>query len=380
VSSDRAARCLDDVVADHERQGGLDTDDVYRLITTHGLNPDETASVLARLKQLGLEPTETVKIDLDDVLRSADLRDALGHLFEQIRGIPLLAPEDEVALGRRIALGQAAELSLGASPESRDLMLQVVDGRSAREALILANVRLVISIARRHQGLGLDLVDVVQEGMFGLIRAAEKFDYTLGYKFSTYATWWIRQSVTRGVADRGRLIRLPVHYLETVNRVRKQSFALERQLGRPPKLMELARELAMQPATVQAALEHARLPVSLDAELPGTEMTLAEAVTYQTPDVEEEVFEELQRQAVAARLDALRTFLVAHRSGASASGTEILERRFGFTDGRLWTLEELGQEFGVTRERVRQVLDKILSSPKLRELFADLDPFLETTL
>jgi len=380
VFSDRAARCLEDLVADHERQGGLDTDDVYRLMSAHGLDPDEAGDVLAQLKARGLDPSETGKIDLDDVLRSADLRDALGYLFEQIRGIALLAPEDEVALGRRIALGQAAELSLEACPDNRDLMLQVVDGRSAREALVLANVRLVVSIARRHQGLGMDLVDVVQEGIFGLIRAAEKFDYTLGYKFSTYATWWIRQSITRGVADRGRLIRLPVHYVETVNRVRKQSFTLGRRLGRPPKLKELAEDLGMEPATVQAALDHARLPVSLDAELPGTEMTLAEAVAYEAPGVEEEVFAELEREAVAARLDALRAFLVAHRSGVSAAGAEILERRFGFTDGRLWTLEELGQEFGVSRERVRQVQEKILSSPKLRELFADLDPLLETIL
>jgi len=380
VFTDRALRCLDDLVADHERQGGLDTDDVYRLVSAHGLDPDEAGTVLARLKQLGLSPTDTEKIDLDDVLRTEDLRDALGHLFEQIRNIALLAPEDEVALGRRIALGQAAQRSLETRPDNHDLMRQVLDGRSARELLVLANVRLVVSIARRHQGFGLELVDVVQEGMFGLIRAAEKFDYTLGYKFSTYATWWIRQSISRGLADRGRLIRLPVHYVETVNRIRNHSFSLERQMGRPPKLKELAEGLDMEPATVQAALDHARLPLSLDAELPGAEMTLAETIAYEVPGVEEEVLEALQRQAVAARLDALHAFLVTHRSGASASGAEILARRFGFADGRPWTLEELGQEFGVTRERVRQVQDKILSSSKLRELFADLDPRLETSL
>jgi RNA polymerase primary sigma factor len=370
--SERVERCLEDVRADLQRQGGLSSDDVHRLIAAHELTPDETAVMFKALSSLGVDLTEP-DVAADDQEDGPALPAAVGQMLHRLKDVRLLTADQEVALGRRIEAGLAAEVEAQNAPERAcELVHLVQDGRVAKEALILANVRLVVSIAKRHQEQGLDFADLVQEGMFGLIRATEKFDYRLGYKFSTYATWWIRQSLTRGLANQSRLIRLPVHFVEFLNSVKRAARAMEHELGRAPRLRELAQRLDTDPAKVQMALDYSRAPLSMDAPVGSTEMT-AEMFMPSVHSVEHDVLAELQRQEVAAALASLKEFLRAKR-GVMSNGAEILARRYGFEDGRVWTLDEIGREYGVTRERIRQVQEKVLASNQVRELFRGLRP------
>ncbi len=368
-----------DALADYERQGGLHPDDVHRLIARHGLDGAAATQVFAALAAAGvdLDPLDDAQDlddvdDLDDV--AAGLPDSLGRFLRQAARIDLLTAGQEVALGRRIEAGSRAQAAIDERGDNPAWRLQVEDGRKAHEHLVLANIRLVVSIAKRYQGQGLDLPDLIQEGFFGLLRAADKFDHTKGFKFSTYATWWIRQSITRGVANTARLIRLPVHVIEDVKRVAATARRLETRFGRTPTTLELAEELDMTPAKVQAIVDYSRLPVSLDAPVNGTDATIGEWLTATVDSVEHQVLSELRQQDIATAFHRLDSYLQASKSGATRHGAQILMRRYGFFDGRPWTLDEIGEVYGVTRERIRQIEQKVLRS----SIFLELLPFTDS--
>ncbi|MGH9223770.1 MAG: RNA polymerase sigma factor RpoD [Acidimicrobiales bacterium] len=293
--------------------------------------------------------------------------DPVRTYLKEIGKVDLLDGSQEVDLARRIEAGQEAETRLRAeglleglasqSPESvlRSLRRLKFDGEQAKKELIEANLRLVVSIAKRYMGRGLLFLDLIQEGNLGLIRAVEKFDYTKGFKFSTYATWWIRQAITRAIADQARTIRIPVHMVETINAVLRVQRQLLQEYGREPTVEELAVKVNMPPARVREIQRIAQEPVSL-------ETPVGQEDDSQLGDFIEDV------QAVAPAEAAARAMLTEAVLEALEQLTErerkIVRLRFGLEDGQVRTLEEVGKEFGVTRERIRQIEAKTLA--KLR--------------
>ncbi|MGW5351484.1 RNA polymerase sigma factor, partial [Streptomyces sp. NPDC004031] len=294
---------------------------------------------------------------------SADL---FRQYLREIGRIPLLTAEQEVELARQVEAGLFAEEKLAAFPalDSRlavDLDRIVVLGRVAKRRLIEANLRLVVSVAKRYIGRGLTMLDLVQEGNLGLIRAVEKFDYTRGYKFSTYATWWIRQAMSRALADQARTIRVPVHVVELINRVIRVQRRLLQERGHEPTAEDVAAQLDITPERVGEVLRLAQEPVSLHAPV-GEEDDVALGDLIEDGDAVSPV-------ETAAFL-LLREHLEAVLSTLGERERRVVQLRYGLADGRPRTLEEIGGLFGVTRERIRQIESKTLN--KLRDhTFAD---------
>jgi len=270
--------------------------------------------------------------------------------------VPLLTAEEEVQLAKRIEAGRDAREELaqvGVFPERRqELRALIEDGWAAREHLITANSRLVISVAKKYMGRGVPFLDLIQEGNIGLIRAAKKFDYRRGHKFSTYATWWIRQAVTRAIADQGRTIRVPVHMGDQINKLLRVQHQLTQQLGRDPKVEELAEALEVPPQKVENMIQVARRPLSLETP---------------TDDEEDSVLgdfiedEEIPPPDETATYNLLRQHLDGVLEGLPPREVRILQLRYGLLDGQAYTLEEVGRKMGVTRERVRQIEAQALS-------------------
>ncbi|WP_438363719.1 RNA polymerase sigma factor [Streptomyces marincola] len=290
---------------------------------------------------------------------------ATGDLFRQylreIGRIPLLSASDEVELARRVEAGLFAEerLLTATGLDERtalDLDRLVVRGRLAKRHLIEANLRLVVSIAKRYIGRGLTMLDLVQEGNLGLIRAVEKFDYTRGFKFSTYATWWIRQAMSRAIADQARTIRVPVHVVELINRVIRVQRRVLQERGHEPTSEEVAVLLGLTPARVSEILQLAQDPVSLQAPI-GDEDDVNLGDLIEDADV--------LSPAESAAFLLLREQLEAVLSTLGDRERRVVELRYGLLDGRPRTLEEIGRMFGVTRERIRQIEHKTLG--KLRD-------------
>ena len=290
--------------------------------------------------------------------------DSVRMYLKQISRVALLTAEQEVDLAKRIEAGlyaaerlrRAQDMTEKLSPRLRwDLRVVVRDGQRAKNHLVEANLRLVVSLAKRYTGRGMAFLDLIQEGSFGLIRAVEKFDYTKGYKFSTYASWWIRQALTRAMAEQGRIIRIPVHVGEVINALGRIQRELLQDLGRQPTAEELANEMNITPGKVLELQQYAREPLSLD-------QTIGDEGDSQLGDFIEDSQAVVAMEAVSFTLlqDELRLVLAT----LSAREASIVQLRYGLIDGRPHTLEEISHVHGVTRERIRQIESKTMS--KLR--------------
>lgn len=301
------------------------------------------------------EEDESAKLVLDD-LENIDTDDTIGLYLKEVSRVPLLTAEEEVELAQRIERGRIAreELAKGSSTDDRRFELRnlIEDGWDGREHLITANSRLVISVAKKYMGRGVPFLDLIQEGNIGLIRATKKFDYRRGHKFSTYATWWIRQAVTRAIADQGRTIRVPVHMGDQINKLLRIQHQLTQRLGREPSVEELAEALDVPPKKVENMIQVARRPLSLETP---------------TDDEEDSVLgdfiedDEAPPPDETATYNLLREHLEEVLNGLPPREVRILQLRYGLLDGQAYTLEEVGRKMGVTRERVRQIEAQALS-------------------
>ncbi len=315
------------------------------------------------------EETAEVKVAVADDLENIDTDDTIGLYLKEVSRVPLLNAEEEVELAQRIERGRMAreELAKGNVNNRRRLELRklIEDGWAAREHLITANSRLVISVAKKYMGRGVPFLDLIQEGNIGLIRATKKFDYRRGHKFSTYATWWIRQAVTRAIADQGRTIRVPVHMGDQINKLLRVQHQLTQRLGREPTVEELAIALDVPPKKVENMIQVARRPLSLETP---------------TDDEEDSVLgdfiedDEAPPPDASATYNLLREHLEDVLNGLPPREVRILQLRYGLLDGQAYTLEEVGRKMGVTRERVRQIEAQALSRlrhPSIRRKLRD---------
>ena len=307
----------------------IDVSDVLDLIGTAELdNP-----TLGEMEAIEAEALEVSDKQLEEEYENAKLDDPVRMYLKEIGKIPLLTPEEELEVAKDL---------VSEDEKARD---------AARKRMSEANLRLVVSIAKRYVGRGMQLLDLIQEGNLGLMKAVEKFDYTKGYKFSTYATWWIRQSITRAIADQARTIRIPVHMVETINKVLRTSHSMVQSLGREPTTQEIAAELHMDVQKVEEILKIAQEPVSL--ETPIGEEDDSHLGDFIQDDDASQPAEEASYTLLREQLEEVLKTLTPREE-------EVLRMRFGLIDGKPHTLEEVGKEFDVTRERIRQIESKAL--------------------
>ena len=356
---------LADLVALGRERGSVTMADVMVALDNTDLPPEALDAAVRALADEGVDVLDVAREDEADIRRAeaegrrAATSDLVRIYLREIGRVPLLTAEDEVELAKSIEAGLFAEekLCCGIAVPGAihgDLELLAYEGVRAKQRLIEANLRLVVSIAKRYIGRGLVFLDLIQEGNLGLIRAVEKFDYTRGYKFSTYATWWIRQAITRAIADQARTIRVPVHMVETINKLARVQRQLHQELGREASIEEIAGEMGLEPERVAEIQRIAQEPVSLQSPIGEEESDLGDFIEDADAVVPIEAAAFIMLQAQLERvLDQL-----AERE------QRIIQLRFGLTDGHPRTLEEVGREFGVTRERIRQIESKTLA--KLR--------------
>lgn len=306
-----------------------------------------------------LEEIEVSKEELEDlsVPEGVNIDDHVKMYLKEIGKVNLLTAEEEMSLAKRMVSGEEAKVQLAEMGEDieeetlEQLNALVADGEQAKKSLAEANLRLVVSIAKRYVGRGMMFLDLIQEGNLGLIKAVDKFDYTKGYKFSTYATWWIRQAITRAIADQARTIRIPVHMVETINKLVRVSRQLVQELGREPTPEELAKELNMPVEKVREISKISQEPVSLETPIGEEEDShLGDFI----PD------DDAPAPSEAASFVLLKEQLGDVLNTLTPREAKVLRLRFGLDDGRARTLEEVGKEFEVTRERIRQIEAKAL--------------------
>ena len=373
VLTSKAAKTADqltDLVSKGRERGSVTMADVMVALDNADLPPEALEAAVRALADEGVEvldvPQEDeVEVEVQrrgeiDTSRRATTSDLVRIYLREIGRVPLLTAEDEVELAKCIEAGLFADdiLSGGFEFPGRcvraELELLIEEGVRAKQRLIEANLRLVVSIAKRYIGRGLVFLDLIQEGNLGLIRAVEKFDYTRGYKFSTYATWWIRQAITRAIADQARTIRVPVHMVETINKLARVQRQLHQELGREASVDEIAAEMGLEPERVAEIQRIAQEPVSLQSPIGEEESDLGDFIE------DADAVVPIEAAAFIMLQDQLERVLceLAERE------QRIIQLRFGLTDGHPRTLEEVGREFGVTRERIRQIESKTLA--KLR--------------
>ncbi|MBO2446439.1 RNA polymerase sigma factor RpoD [Actinomadura barringtoniae] len=355
-----------DLVARGRERGGVTVDDVAAALDRSDLPDDSLERVVRMLAEQGVEVLESqqetedvTRADEGDLGKRAPTSDLVRIYLREIGRVPLLTAEDEVELAKSIEAGLFAEEKLAHTAilsrmEQLDLELLSRDGVRAKQRLIEANLRLVVSIAKRYVGRGMLFLDLIQEGNLGLIRAVEKFDYTKGFKFSTYATWWIRQAITRAIADQARTIRIPVHMVETINKLVRVQRQLHQDLGREPTPDEIGLEMGLSPIRVVEIQRIAQEPVSLQSPIGEEDSDLGDFIE------DADAVVPIEAAAFILLQDQLEDIL----GTLSDREQRIIQLRFGLTDGHPRTLEEVGREFGVTRERIRQIESKTLA--KLR--------------
>ena len=406
---------FDRLLAAGKARGSLTTGDLVTVLEGVELSPELINAIVARVQGEGIlyDDTEDAEAEADPdplapvtegrpppvapvrsrpapVALSSDFdtdargggpsEDPVRMYLKEIGKVPLLTAGQEVALAQRIERGMKAAVSIadledecgarGLVPPDvlRPLERAEGDGRVATQQLINANLRLVVSIAKRYRNRGMLFLDLIQEGNLGLMRAVDKFDYTKGFKFSTYATWWIRQAITRAIADQARTIRIPVHMVETINKVGRIQRQLVQEQGREPTLEELSARSEMSPARVREVLRISQDTVSLEQPMGDEDFSLGDVIEDQSAIVPADA------AAKALLIEAVKQAL------AELSEREqlVVRLRFGLDDGQIRTLEEVGKEFGVTRERIRQIESKVFAklrhpirSQRLRDYLED---------
>ena len=346
---------LEELIKKVKKSGAITPEDLT-VLETLGIPEEEQEKFYQKLEEnnISIEITDDALPDLseesfpeaEDIKQVEEVTEK--ELQETEDYADQLSTDDPV----RMYLKEIGKVPLLTAEEEQDLAKRMTEGdEEARKKLTEANLRLVVSIAKRYVGRGMLFLDLIQEGNLGLIRAVEKFDYTKGYKFSTYATWWIRQAITRAIADQARTIRIPVHMVETINKVIRVSRQLLQELGHDPSAEEIAQAMDLPPEKVREILKVAQEPVSLETPIGEEEDShLGDFI----PD------EEASAPSEVASLSLLREQLFDVMDTLTPREKKVLELRFGLTDGRTRTLEEVGREFGVTRERIRQIEAKAL--------------------
>ena len=358
-----------------EIQGYLTTDDILDLLPEAEETLDQLEEIFILLHNAGIEVCENKMNTEDDVTQNLviaigefeaseeedyDLSgiasdDTVGLYLKEMARVPLLKNDEEVRLAKALEAGRRAQEILcnnGSDPLKRhELERQIAEGQAPREHLIKANTRLVVSIAKKYMGRGVPFLDLIQEGNLGLMKAVEKFDYSRGYRFSTYATWWIRQTITRAIADQGRTIRVPVHMSDRIRRLYNTARTLEQEQGRRPTPEELADELELEPRKVQWMLRVSWRPLSL--EQPVGEEEDSELGSFIEDDAAPVPTQSAYRYMLGEKIEEMLATL-------SPREARILRLRFGLLNGRSHTLEEVGRKFGLTRERIRQIEGKAL--------------------
>ena len=367
-----------------KKKGKLDTNELSDVLDTMDLDSEQMDHIYDSLEALGIEvgseeefvndlpddiepPMEEIAeieeeelVDPNTLVDSFNIDDPVRMYLKEIGKVPLLTADEEVTLATSMSEGNLAKERLAeieennehiSAEEQAELETLVKQGENSKQKLAEANLRLVVSIAKRYVGRGMLFLDLIQEGNLGLIKAVEKFDYTKGYKFSTYATWWIRQAITRAIADQARTIRIPVHMVETINKVIRVSRQLLQELGHDPSAEEISEEMNMPVDKVREILKIAQEPVSLETPIGEEEDShLGDFI----PD------EGASEPSEAASFTLLKEQLVDVLSTLTPREEKVLKLRFGIEDGRTRTLEEVGKEFNVTRERIRQIEAKAL--------------------
>jgi len=364
--NEAASGVFEELASRGKQRGFLIMTEVQQELEDVEAPPESFDDLFVALRERGI----TIREDSHDALAATALSsDELVHVSDPVRmylqeigRYPLLTPQQEVELAMQMEAGIRADDKLAAALPGLEVGERTILERASRSAdrarkrLVEANLRLVVSIAKKYVGRGLSLLDLIQEGNLGLIRAVEKFDYRKGFKFSTYATWWIRQAVTRALADQARTIRVPVHMVETINKLARAQRTLMQELGREPSIEEISAEMEMEPGRVSELRRIAQDPVSL-------EMPLGEEEDSTLGDFVEDTDAEVPVEAASFKL--LQEYLSLALEGLNERERQVLVMRFGLADGKIRTLEQVGSHFNVTRERIRQIETKALA--KLRQ-------------
>ncbi|MDD6502102.1 MAG: RNA polymerase sigma factor RpoD [Oscillospiraceae bacterium] len=345
---------LNELVEKGKAAGKLSSKELMDVLDDMNLEPDELDKFYDRLENLGIDLTgDNTLVPLEDLAPDIEDLESIEEITEEDIAdteamVDTFSTDDPV----RMYLKEIGKIPLLTPEEETDLAMRMADGdEEAKRRMAEANLRLVVSIAKRYVGRGLLFLDLIQEGNLGLLKAVDKFDYTKGYKFSTYATWWIRQAITRAIADQARTIRIPVHMVETINKVIRVSRQLLQELGHEPTPEEIAAEMQMPVDKVRDILKIAQEPVSLETPIGEEEDShLGDFI----PD------EDASEPSEAASFSLLREQLMEVLDTLTPREKKVLELRFGLADGRTRTLEEVGKEFNVTRERIRQIEAKAL--------------------
>lgn len=370
------------------KQGFITIDDIVKFFPRAETEIDQIEDAFEALICAGIPIAEEIEVgvgsnedgtdnrgeqDENDFLANVDIDDTIGLYMKEATRVPLLKAWEEKVLAQRIEVGKYSreELAKGnvSKTRQRELRSLIENGWEAREHLIIANSRLVISVAKKYMGRGVPFLDLIQEGNIGLMRAAKKFDYHRGFKFSTYATWWIRQAVTRALADQSRTIRVPVHMGDQISKMLRAQHKLKQQLSRDPTVDELALELDVPPKKVENMIKVSRRPLSLQLPIGDEEEdVLGDFIedSDSTPPDESATFN-LLREHLASMLDLL-----------PPREARILQLRYGLIDGEILTLNEVGRKMGVTRERVRQIEAQALSRLRSKGIYRELRAYIES--